>query len=150
MNKLSLLTMAALSALAACAAAARPAEPTIAATVAPAAIEAAAPTTTYVRPAAARGDISCDVRSRRTANGVLIQARAFAERAFDGEYDLVITKTGGGGSADINQGGPVSLDAGSSVTLGENEIGLERGARVHATLTLRDDSGQICRRSFNL
>ncbi len=93
---------------------------------------------------------SCDVRVRRTANGALIEARAFADRAFDGEYDLVITKSGGGGSADISQGGPLAMAAGEAVTLGENEISIERGARVRATLRLINHRGEVCRDSFRL
>ncbi len=94
--------------------------------------------------------VTCEIRSRRTTNGVLIQARAFADHDVAAEYDLVITKDGAGGSADISQGGPVDLVAGTSATLGENEISVERGARVRAVLTLRDDGGQLCRRTFRL
>jgi hypothetical protein len=99
---------------------------------------------------ASHAPVSCEIRSRRTPNGVLIQARAFADDDISGEYDLVITKSGGGGSADISQSGAVDMSAGSSATLGENEISLERGARVRAVLTLRDASGQLCRRTFRL
>lgn len=94
--------------------------------------------------------VSCDVRSRRTANRVLIQARAFADRDIDGEYDLQIIKSGGGGSAEINQSGALVLEAGMAATLGENEISIERGSRVRAVLTLRDESGELCQRTFRL
>jgi hypothetical protein len=157
--------MAAIAALTACSAAARTeakradtgAPPAVAEAIAPEAVEpmmAAAPV-----PAAARVEathhashnaVTCEVRSRRTANGLLIQTRAFADRDISGEYDLVITKTGAAGSSDISQSGALDLAAGSSALLGENEISVERGARVSAVLTLRDDSGQLCRRSFNL
>ena len=94
--------------------------------------------------------VTCDVRSRRTANGVLIQARAFADRDIDGEYDLQIIKSGGGGSAEINQSGALVLEAGMAATLGENEISIERGSRVRAVLTLRDENGKLCQRTFRL
>jgi len=94
--------------------------------------------------------ITCDVRSRRTANGIVIQARAFADRDINGEYDLLITKTDRAGSSEISSGGALSLTAGSAATLGENEFSLERGARVRAVLTLRDASGQLCRQTFRL
>ncbi len=94
--------------------------------------------------------ITCDVRSRRTGNGVVIQARAFADRDVDGEYDLRIIKSGGGGSAEISQGGPLVLEAGMAATLSENEISIERGSRVRAELTLSDDTGELCRRTFRL
>jgi len=94
--------------------------------------------------------VTCEVRSRRTDNGVLIQARAFADRDIDGEYDLRIIKSGGGGSAEISQGGPLVLEAGMAATLGENEISVERGSRVRAVLTLSDETGELCRRAFRL
>jgi hypothetical protein len=120
----------------------------------PPSLDVAAPAPAVAEPtshaAHAEAAVSCDVRARRTADGVVIQARAFADRDIDGEYDLVITKSGGGNSSDISQSGPLTLAAGSAATLGENEISLERGARVRAVLTLRDASGEICRRSFRL
>jgi hypothetical protein len=96
--------------------------------------------------------ITCDVRARRTSDDTLIiQARAFADRDIDdGEYDLAITKSGGGNSSEISQSGALTLRAGHAATLGENEISLERGARVRATLTLYDGDRQICREIFDL
>lgn len=99
---------------------------------------------------AAYAAITCDVRSRRTANGIVIQARAFADRDINGEYDLLITKTDRAGSSEISSGGALSLTAGSAATLGENEFSIERGARVRAVLTLRDSSGELCRQTFRL
>ncbi|MEQ1493927.1 MAG: curli-like amyloid fiber formation chaperone CsgH [Terricaulis sp.] len=159
MSKFSLLAMAAITALTACSAAARTeAEPADAISAAPIMAEAnapepVAPASAHAQPArhASHYDaVTCEVRSRRTANGLLIQARAFADRDISGEYDLVITKSGSAGSSDISQSGALDLTAGSSALLGENEISVERGARVRATLTLRDDSGRLCRRSVTL
>lgn len=158
MSKFSLLAMAAIAALTACSAAARTeADGADAVSPAPIMAEATAPET--ATPQSARLEparhvsheaITCEVRSRRTENGLLIQARAFADRDISGEYDLVITKSGPAGSSDISQSGALDLSAGASALLGENEISVERGARVRATLTLRDEHGQLCRRSFNL
>lgn len=165
MSKFSLLAVAAIAALTACSAAARTeaeqasaaSTPAVAEAIAPeavapmmAAAPAPAPARVEATHHASHTAVTCEVRSRRTANGLLIQARAFADRDISGEYDLVITKSGAAGAADISQSGTLDLAAGSSVLLGENEISVERGARVRATLTLRDESGQLCRRSFNL
>ena len=166
-NPFALMTLAAL--LAACSAAAQnvdrlepaTAEPALLGAPVPAPVPAPvevadAPEPVRAAPAprvvAAHNDaaVTCDVRTRRTDNGLVIQARAFADRDIDGEYDLAITKSGGGNSSEINQSGPVSISAGSSVTLGENEISVERGARLRAVLTLRDADGMICRQSFTL
>ena len=170
MSKFSLLAMAAIAALTACSAAARSEADLVdaraAEAIAPAGVarvvpeapalvlaQAPRPAPTHVervQHASHTDAVTCEVRARRTANGLLIQARAFADRDISGEYDLVITKSGRAGSSDISQSGALNLSAGSSALLGESEISVERGARVRAVLTLRDDSGQLCRRSFNL
>lgn len=94
--------------------------------------------------AAMLGDaVSCEVRVRRTANGMMIQAVAHADRAVDGDYEFVITKSGGGGSSDVTQSGPFSAAAGETVTLGSTELGAD--GRYRAVLVLRDQSGELCR-----
>lgn len=151
-NILALMAISAL--LAACSAAAQNTASVEQITPEPPSLDAQAPSRSMTEPSphAAHDEaaVSCDVRARRTADGVVIQARAFADRDIDGEYDLVITKSGGGNSSDISQSGPLSLAAGTAATLGENEISVERGARLRAVLTLRDASGEICRRAFTL
>jgi hypothetical protein len=154
MSRFSLPALSLLALLSACSAALSKAETP----VTPARIYAEAAPTQAIAPtpaaAAERGQayaaLSCEVRSRRTANGVLIHARARADRPITGDYDLVITKSGGGNSADISQSGRAALAAGVSTIIGESEISVERGTRLRAVLTLRDDSGQLCRRTFNL
>lgn len=99
--------------------------------------------------AAYEPSISCDVRIRRTDNGVLMQGRAFADTDFDGEYELSVIKTGPNDS-EINQSGEVSIESGRSVTFGESEMSLQRGERLRAVLTLRDADGLRCRSSASL
>ncbi|MCC6786839.1 MAG: hypothetical protein IT547_03290 [Hyphomonadaceae bacterium] len=94
--------------------------------------------------------LTCEVRSRRTANGVLIQARAFADRDIDASYDLRIVKSGGGNASEVSQSGDFSLAAGDSAVLGENEMSFERGSRLRAQLTISDAQGELCQRSFRL
>ncbi len=162
------LTIASLGALAACSAAARPTEE---APIAPAAIaseveyaapdsnelalagasEVAAPES-YVAAApaammpvaAAYADVRCDIRVRRTANGVELEAVARSDEPALGEYEFVITKSGAAGSSDIVQGGAFDLGGGHSQSLGLSEIGMERGARYRARLVLSDHDGVVC------
>lgn len=94
--------------------------------------------------------LSCDVTAEPTARGVLIEAHAFAHQDVDGEFDLVITKSGGGGSSDVSQGGALVLAAGDEELLGQTELSVERGSRVTARLVVRDGQGELCRRSFRL
>ena len=92
---------------------------------------------------------TCEIRTRRTEIGVEIQGRASADSDIDGEYELTITKSGANDS-ETNQSGPVSIEAGHSVTFGESEISLERGSHLRAVLTLRDADGVICRETLTL
>jgi hypothetical protein len=73
---------------------------------------------------------------------MLIQAVAHANRAINGDYELVITKSGGAGSSDVTQSGPFTAAAGESVTLGSTELGAD--GRYRAVLVLRDASGEVC------
>ena len=120
------------------------------AAIAPIAAPAAAVHTTVGEAQAAVDALSCDVRTRRTANGVLVTANVFSQSDLSGEYEMVITKSGGGNDADINQAGPFSVRAGASTALGETEIGLDRNARLRVTLRLTSDDGQTCSRTFRL
>jgi hypothetical protein len=159
MSRNTISILAALAALAACTAAARtdasvyqggaaplPTAPEVIAE-APAAAPSFAQAAHYDD---AGPPVSCHIRTRRTPNGMLIEARAFAERDVVGEYDLAITKSGGGSSSEISQSGELDILAGSTVTLGQNELSVEPGARLRAVLTLRDETGELCRRVFRL
>ena len=100
------------------------------------------------RRASLQDAVSCDVRARPSVNGVLIEARLHANRSLSGEYQLVITKSGGGNSSDVTQGGPFTAAAGSSLSLGQTELSVERNGRVRAVLTLREGNREICRHEF--
>jgi len=145
-----LLTLTALGAIAACAAAASP-NPQMAATnVAP----LAAPATTNVASAppnlgeGVRSRMACDIRATPTPHGVTISAVLNAADAITGDYNMVITKIGASGSSDVNQAGPFQAARGERVTLGETELGLGRGDRFHAVLTLTGADGQVCRQEL--
>ncbi|MDX2237938.1 MAG: curli-like amyloid fiber formation chaperone CsgH [Hyphomonadaceae bacterium] len=143
--KKQLLALSALCAAMACTAAAKPAIESPHAARAP--ILAAPADAAVVVPAhyAPGSAASCDVRARRTANGVEITAFARSDRAVWGDYDLVITKTGPNGASDVTQGGDFSLRPGAAARLGTAEFSLERGARYRARLVLSDSHGEICR-----
>ncbi len=155
-RSVSLIALAALLTTACTAAAATNTAITTQAPLAPAAMVEPAMVETALAPAAVTpatynsAPLTCEVRSRRTSNGVLIQARAFADRDIDASYDLRIVKSGGGNSSEVSQSGDFSLDAGSSATLGENEMSFERGSHLRAHLTISDADGELCQRTFRL
>lgn len=150
-KSVSLIALAALLTTACTAAAATNTAITTQAPLAPVAMVEPAPAEAAFTPATYHGaPLTCEVRSRRTSNGVLIQARAFADRDIDASYDLRIVKSGGGNSSEVSQSGDFSLDAGSSAVLGENEMSFERGSRLRAYLTISDARGELCQRTFRL
>lgn len=129
-----LLAITALTALLGCAAAAQSAD-----TLAPAASVAASE----------RVDVSCNIRTPRTANGVSIQGVASADRDLDGDYELHITKSGAN-SSDVSQAGAFTLRARASAVLGESEISLSRGEHLRAVFILRSAGAELCRRDIQL
>jgi hypothetical protein len=94
----SLIALTAL--LIGCSAAAASIDASPQASLAPVAMVEPAPIEATFTPASYdEAPLTCEVRSRRTANGVLLQARAFADRDIDAYYDLRIVKSGGGNSS---------------------------------------------------
>lgn len=73
--------------------------------------------------AKAAGPLTCEIEVNRAAGGVELQALVSAMRDTSGSYRLSVAKSGGGGSASINQSGGFELRGGaprvvSSVNLG--------------------------------
>lgn len=92
-----------------------------------------------------KASFSCDLDVDRTAHGIRITPVVRGGKALTGEYLLVVTKSGRGGSSDISQGGPFHTRAGEKVRLGASEFSMERGARFRAVLKVRADGREICR-----
>ena len=124
-----LMAIAAACALVACAAAAQPSES-----------RALVATAQTAQPATG---VSCQVHATPTRNGVRLDATVRASHAMGGEYELNIAKNGAEGDAETTQGGPFALNGGVQALSGA-EVSLERHAHLHATLTLRDEDGELC------
>jgi hypothetical protein len=163
MKKL-VLALTALSSIAACAAAAAPSPQTAMASAALAQISAQsgpanpqsapppavaqAASAARVQPVSAPSPLACDISATPTGHGLAISAVLNADRPVAGAYTLVITKIGAAGSSAVNQGGPFSVAAGARVSLGETELGLDPGDRIHAVLTLTEADGRVCRQEL--
>lgn len=91
-----------------------------------------------------RPDVSCEVRLKRTYDGVRLEALVHAMRPASGEYQLVVTMAGPGGSSDVSQGGEFVVEGGSTAVLGTAEFGLQPRARLKARLVLSDRRGPLC------
>ena len=95
---------------------------------------------------AARARATCEIIVDRTSHGVRVTPVFNAASAMNGDYRLVITKSGPSGSSDISQGGPLDARRGDRLSLSASEFSLERGATFRAVLTLSDGGREICRK----
>ncbi len=89
--------------------------------------------------------LSCDIEVHRTSRGVRVTPVVHAGRSVSGEYSLVITKDGAGGSSDVSQGGPFDAAYGERVELASSEFSMERGAKFRAVLKVRAGGAEVCR-----
>ncbi|MDP3491545.1 MAG: curli-like amyloid fiber formation chaperone CsgH [Hyphomonadaceae bacterium] len=87
----------------------------------------------------------CDIAVVKTSHGVRITPVVRSDRSLSGEFSIVITKNGKGGSSDISQGGPFDAARGVKQELGSSEISLERGASFRAVLKVRAGGREVCR-----
>lgn len=77
---------------------------------------------------AAAGGVRCEVQIKARSGGVTLEGIVHSNAAIDGTYQLVVTKSGGGGSSDINQGGAFSAVAGEDTSLGTVMLGGNGGS----------------------
>jgi hypothetical protein len=98
-----------------------------------------------VAPKRVQAGFSCEIDVYRTSNGIRVTPIVRAGKSLSGEYSLVITKSGAGGSSDISQGGPFDAARGERVKLSASEFSMERGAKFRAVLKVRADGREVCR-----
>lgn len=101
------------------------------------------PPPVIVKQAAQR--VTCDIEVHRTSTGVRLTPVVRSNRLLSGEFSLVVTKDGAGGSSDITQGGPFDAARGERVELSSSEFSMERGATFRAVLKVRAGGDVICR-----
>jgi hypothetical protein len=86
--------------------------------------------------------IRCEIQVKEHGNAVALEGVVFAKNAVEGSYQLRVSKTGGGGSSDINQSGDFSAGPGEPSTLGTVTLGGDGGSYI-ARLTVTWDGGAI-------
>jgi hypothetical protein len=92
--------------------------------------------------------VSCEIRSSKSSGGLLLEAVATGRSRTTGEYEFVISKSGGGGTSDITQGGEFEIGPKEEAILGEVAVGSAEGAFVRARLTLTDGGKVLCEAQF--
>jgi hypothetical protein len=86
--------------------------------------------------------LRCEIQVQEHGNSVALEGVVFAKSAVMGSYQLRVSKTGGGGSSDINQSGEFSAGPGGPSTLSTVTLGGDGGSYV-ARLTVTWDGGTI-------
>lgn len=89
--------------------------------------------------------VACSIVTTRTAYGTRLDAVVTSQQPLEGSYDLMISKSGSGGTSQISQGGAFAAEAKTPLTLASSEIGADRSARLQATLVIHDKPGAVCR-----
>lgn len=77
------------------------------------------------------GDIACEVIEHRTSGGVALEAVISSHDQVSGTYNFSVK--GNGGGANIRQGGPFSVGAGETATLGRVTLS---GSKFDARLSV--------------
>ncbi len=89
-------------------------------------------------PAAAGGSgLRCEIYQSHRGGSTVLEGVVFSGSAVDGSYQFTVTKSGGGGSSNINQGGEFSVSAGGKSTVGTVALGGDGG--YSATLRVTAD-----------
>jgi hypothetical protein len=87
---------------------------------------------TSAKKQAAPGSVVCEVIEHRTSGGVSLEAVVSADKHVSGDYSFTVR--GNGGGANIRQGGPFSVSAGETATLGQVMLsGSKFDARLSVT-----------------
>jgi hypothetical protein len=86
--------------------------------------------------------VRCEIQVKEHGNSVTLEGVVFAKTAIEGSYQLRVSKSGGGGSSNINQSGDFSAGPGQPSTLGIVTLGGDDGSYV-ARLTVTWDGGSI-------
>lgn len=92
--------------------------------------------------------VNCEIRSSKTSDSILLEAVANSQAEVTGEYEFVISKSGGGGSSDIVQGGEFEIGPEEKAILGEVRFGSGEGTSIRARLTLTAKGKLRCEAQF--
>jgi hypothetical protein len=96
---------------------------------------------------AASEGVRCEIAVEEQAGRVMLEGFVDTASRISGSYELLVSKTGGGGSSDISQGGEFSADAGARTALGT--VVLDGDGSYTAKLKIRwNGKTATCRESL--
>lgn len=96
----------------------------------------------FAPPAEADAGISCLVRATELSGAVHLEAVVSGKTALAGEYQFEVRKSGGGGSANISQGGTFESGPGQQTVL--SEVTLGGGGHATAELSITRTGRKTC------
>ena len=77
--------------------------------------------------AQAGGPVHCEIQVKPLGGGIELQGIVFASTPVQGAYELQVSKSGGGGSSNINQGGDFDASPNAPARLGVVTLGGDKG-----------------------
>jgi hypothetical protein len=85
-------------------------------------------------------DVGCEIRTTKVPGGEQLEGVVFARKPAAGEYEFVVSKSGGGGTSNSSQSGDFELGARQESVVGEVTLGGGGSAKAH--LTVRWSGGE--------
>ena len=88
----------------------------------------------------ASGEVGCEIRTTKVPGGMRLEGVVHARKPATGEYEFVVSKSGGGGTSNSSQSGDFELDTRQESVVGEVTLGGGGSAKAH--LSVRWDGGK--------
>ena len=98
---------------------------------------------------AASDGVRCEIQVKDRSGSVTLEGLVHSNAAIDGSYQLVVTKSGGGGSSNINQGGAFSTVPGKETSLGTIMLGGNGGSYTAKLKVMWNGSSAECREKIH-
>ncbi len=96
---------------------------------------------------ASNNSLTCWIDVTERSGSTMLEGVVVAKSAIDGSYDLVVTKSGNGGSSDINQSGSFSAAPGRETPLGAVTLSDTAGSYKARLVVSIDGSSKECRKT---
>ena len=98
--------------------------------------------------ASAAGDgVRCEIAVEKRSGGVTLEGFVDATSSISGSYELLVTKSGGGGSSNIRQGGDFSASSGARTPLGTVMLAGDGGSYTAKLKIMWDGKNGQCSES---
>jgi carbon monoxide dehydrogenase subunit G len=94
---------------------------------------------------AASDGVSCEVQIKTGSGSVSLEGIVRSDTSIDGTYQLVVTRSGGSGGSNIDQGGEFSAAAGEDTSLGTVMLSGIGGTYVAKLKVKWNGSSTVCR-----